>query len=204
MRKALVVGCARSVWDEVDAAQKLTKFDAVYCVKQAGIHWPGKFQVWATLHPEYMCGENERGINYIAERKALGLPDGYEIVSPLDGEVGSHAGKCKQSRKVTYRWPGMNASASSGIYAAKIALDDGFERVVLAGIPFNSNAGHFLPSTRNVNNEVRGKVWNQQENFLPGLLIAKKYMAGKVRSMSGYTAEILGSPTREWLHGVTP
>ena len=188
---------------DVEAAQALCDFDAVYCVKQAGIHWPHKFDVWAGLHPEYMRGENPHGVNYTAERKALGYPDGYEIVVPLDGEVGSHAGKCKGARRVSYRWPGMNASASSGIFTAKVAMDDGYERVIFAGCPMTPEGGHFLPNTRNVNREVRGKVWTQRDSFSPGLKIAVPFMRGKVRSMSGYTKELLGYPTEEWLNGRT-
>ena len=194
----LIVGCAQCVWDDVRAAQQLCDFDAVYCVKQAGIHWPHKFEVWATLHPEFMDG-------YEAERAALGLPGGYEIVSPLDGLVGRHAGVGKNiKRKTDYRFPGMNASASSGIFAVKVALDDGFDRIVLAGIPMTKEAGHFLPKTKNVNREIRGVVWNQRENFMPGFEIAKKFLIGKVRSMSGHTAQVLGTPDRAWLEGKTP
>jgi hypothetical protein len=199
LRKALVVGCARNVWDDVRSAQALCEFDAVYCVKQSGIYWPHEFDVWVTLHPEFMDA-------YEAERAGRGLSGGYEIVSPLDDLVGAHAGKGKNiKRKTDYRFPGMNASASSGIFAVKVALvDDGFDRVVLAGVPFDANAGHFLPSTRNVNNEVRGKIWKQKENFEPGFKLALPFMRGKVRSMSGYTAEVLGTPDRAWLSGETP
>lgn len=199
MRKALIVGCARSVWDEVKAAQELCIFDATYCVKSAGIHWPGKFDVWVTLHPEAID-------DYEAERKKLGFPGGYEIVSTLDGLVGMHKGKGKNiRRKLDYRWPGMNASASSGIFAVKVAMDDGYERIVLAGIPMDKDAGHFLPGTRTVNKEtVRGPQWLHRDSFMPGFEIAKKFMAGKVRSMSGHTAKVLGSPDRAWLNGETP
>jgi hypothetical protein len=73
--KALVVGCAANVWDDVRAAREIGEFDATYCVKMAGIHWPETFQVWVGLHPEFMDG-------YEAERHKLGLPNGYEIVAP--------------------------------------------------------------------------------------------------------------------------
>lgn len=195
VRRCLVVGCADCVRADVDAAQALCDFDAVYCVKQAGIHWPRKFEVWATLHPEFMDA-------YEAERAALGLPGGYEIVSTLDGLVGSHAGKGKNiKRKIDYRWPGMNASASSGIFAVKVAIEDGFNRIVLAGIPFTKEAGHFLPKSKGVHGETRGTVWRYRDSFTPGLMLALPHMREKVRSMSGYTKELLGYPTEEWLRG---
>lgn len=149
---------------------------------------------------------------YEAERAALGLPGGYEIVAPLDGMVGRHAGKGKNiKRKTDYRFPGMNASASSGIFAAKVAIDDGFERIVLAGIPMTKEAGHFLPKTKNVDGEIRSTIWNHLDNFASGnpkipkgFELALPFMRGKVKSMSGYTAQVLGTPDRAWLEGKTP
>lgn len=181
MKRALVVGCANNVWDDVRRARELCDYDAVYCVKLAGVHWPARFNVWATLHPEFMD-------KYEAERHSLGLPNGYEIVAPPPSEVGRHGKAGNIHRRVSYRWPGMNASASSGIYAAKVALQDGY-LVVMAGIPMTKDAGHF----------TRGKPWLLVDCFTNGLNKSIPYMQGKVKSMSGRTAELLGTPTAEWL-----
>lgn len=183
MKTALIVGCSDSVWDDVTEAQNLTRFDAVYCVKLAGVHWPHQFQTWITLHPEWMQ-------KYADERASLGRPGGYEWVAPLKGEVGRHA-QHEPNRRVSYRWPGMNASASSGIYGAKVALDDGFERVVLAGIPMQAGGKHF----------TRGKEWTQCDAFLVGLKNSIPFLKDKVRSVSGLTKELLGAPTPGWLAG---
>jgi hypothetical protein len=182
MRKVLVVGCAASVWVDVAAAQAMAQFDAVYCVKLAGVDWPERFDVWCGLHPEWQE-------DYSRQRAAKGLPNGYQTVAPPDSELG--AGKCKViDRRVSYRWPGMNASASSGIYGAKVALDDGFDRVVLAGVPLSKDP-HFS----------RGKPWVQVDSFTAGFRLSVPFLMGKVRSMSGLTREVLGAPTPEWLAG---
>jgi hypothetical protein len=182
MPTALVIGCSANVWEEVREAQSLCEFDAVYCVKLAGVHWPKPFRTWATLHPEYMD-------DYEAQRRVLGFPNGYEIVAPLTGEVGPHCKKGNIARRISYRWPGMNASASSGIYGAKIALEDGFDKIVLAGVPLVVDGGHF----------VRGRPWLQRDSFLKGFENSLPHLAGKVKSMSGLTREKLGAPTKEWL-----
>jgi len=182
MKRALIVGCSAQVWDDVKRAREFCEFDAIFCVKLAGVHWPAKFRTWVTLHPEFMD-------KYEAERRALGLPNGYEIVAPLTSEVGMHGKKGNIHRRISYRWPGMSSSASSGIYAAKVALDDGFDRLVMAGIPMTKETGHF----------TRGKVWAQRDCFLPGLKKSIPYLQGKCKSMSGYTMELLGAPTAEWL-----
>lgn len=183
MRRALIVGCASCVWDDVCAARTICTFDAVYCVKLAGVCWPGTFQTWPSLHPEFMD-------DYEAQRRARGLPNGYEIVAPPPEEVGMHGKKGNITRRVSYRWPGMNSSASSGIYAAKVALDDGFDRVVLAGIPMDKT-DHFS----------RGKPWAQRDSFIPGFEKAMPFLKDRVRSMSGMTMERLGAPTPEWFAG---
>lgn len=181
MKTALVIGCSDSIWEDIKLAQAIGKYDAVYCVKMAGIYWPHKFKSWVSLHPEWMAG-------YEGERKQRGYPDGYETVGPLQGEVGMHA-KHKVDRRVSYRFPGMNASASSGIYAAKVAMEDGYERIVLAGIPMQAEQNHF----------IRGKEWKQCDSFLTGLKHAVPFLKDKVKSVSGLTRELLGAPSKEWL-----
>lgn len=196
MKSALVIGCSANVWDDVETAMRLgVMYNAIYCVKQIGIYYPGKFDVWATLHPEAMDA-------YEAERHAKGLPNGYEIVAPPKGELSvDHACKGNIARRVSYLWPGAgsNASASSGIYGAKVALADGFERIVLAGIPMTPEGGHFLPESKNTQGQKRGKVWSGHSAFVCGMNDSLPRLKGKVKSMSGYTKQVLGEPTQKWL-----
>jgi hypothetical protein len=181
--RALVVGSSAEVWQEVEAAQALCRFDAFYIIKMTGIHWDQGFFYWITLHPEYMGG-------YKAKRRELGLPDDYQIVSPPPTEVGRHGDAANAAdRRVSYRWPGMTSSGSSGLFGVKVALDDGHDRVVCAGIPMLRDAGHF----------ARGKPWTQVDSFTRGWEIAMPHLKDKVRSMSGWTKEKLGVPTSEWL-----
>jgi hypothetical protein len=193
---ALVVGCSSNVWADAKRAQTLWQFDAIYCVKQIGIYWPGPFDVWATLHPEKMD-------EYEAARAAKGFPAGYEIVAPLETmeELGTHTKAGRISRRVSYRYPGMNSSASSGLYGAKVALDDGF-RVVLAGIPMQMNVGHFLPNTKNVHGLARSATeWKERDSFENGFLLSIPHMRDRTKSMSGITRDVFGEPTLEWLRG---
>lgn len=192
MKSALVIGCAANVWEDLKAAEALTKYDAVYCVKQMGVHYPKKFDVWVTLHPEAMDV-------YEIERKALGFPNGYQIVAPPPEELGMHGKKGNIARRVSYRWnKDSNMSASSGIYGAKVAMQDGFERIVLAGIPMTPEGGHFLPEGKTVAGRTRGKVWSDHASFVCGFNFAIPFLKGKVKSMSGHTKEVLGAPTPGW------
>lgn len=181
MTVALVVGCAEGVWEDVEEARKLGDYDAFYVCKMAGIQWDEGFFHWMTLHPEFMAGYKE-------ERKKLGLPDSYEVTGPLKEECGMH-GAHPLDRRVSYRWPEMTSSGSTGLFAVKVALDtDGHHGIVLAGVPMTST-NHFL----------RGKPWPHRDSFIPAWEKAQARIKDRVRSVSGWTREMLGAPTREWV-----
>lgn len=184
LKRALVVGCAACVWEDLQQAKEMVDFDRVYCVKLAGVHWRGGRFVWVGLHPEWQE-------KYTAERQSLGRHMDFETVAPPDGELGTEGKGRKIDRRVSYRYKGMDSSASSGGYAAKVALDDGFERVVLAGVPMETNGSHF----------ARGKPWLQRDSFTIGFEKSVPFFAGRVRSVSGWTRELLGCPDRDWLNG---
>lgn len=181
-RLGLVIGCAEGNFDEARAAIALRKPDLVYCVKIAGIHWPERFDFWVGLHPEWQA-------DYSEQRRKLGLPDGYKTVACLSAELGKKQGEIPVDRRCSYRWPGMNSSASSGIFGAKVALED-CDKVILAGIPMNKGK-HF----------TRGKPWGDLNSFADGLRHAMPHLSGRVKSMSGKTQELLGAPDAEWLAG---
>jgi hypothetical protein len=192
MKIAAVLGSAKGWLDEYEQALAMLgrPFDAIYCVKITGIHWPGGPFIWAGLHPEFMD-------DYEKQRAALGYHKDYEIVAPPENEVGMHGKKGRIARRVSYRYLTMTGSAGSGGYAAKVALDDGNDKVVLCGVPMTMDAGHF----------TRGQ-WKQQnghmtavDSFKPGFENSLKHFRGRVVSMSGWTRDKLGAPTPEWLHG---
>ncbi len=86
----------------------------------------------------------------------------------------------------------MNASGGSGIFGAKVMMDDGY-RVILAGIPMNDDP-HFLH-----HETWKDGNWKGVGSFLPGFEKATPHMLGKAKSMSGFTKQKLGAPTPEWL-----
>ncbi len=204
---ALVVGGSFNVWRDVKRAQRLMveatgrDFDAVYCVKQIGIYWPTKFDVWVTLHPEKMD-------EYEAARKALGFVDGYEIVCHLAEECGDHGAKGRISRRTSFVYQSKGrtghdpATAGSGMFGAKVAVEDGYF-AVLAGIPMSKDVGHFLPGTKTINErEVKSAVaWNERDAFMIGYEQYKAHLSRKVKSVSGTTLKDFGEPTPAWLRG---
>jgi hypothetical protein len=76
-------------------------------------------------------------------------------------------------------------SGSSALLGAQAALKLGYRRIVLCGCPMTGT---------NIKN-------SNYESFRPGWEEKKKYLDDRVRSMSGWTRELLGAPTEEWLNG---
>ena len=74
-------------------------------------------------------------------------------------------------------------SGSSALLGVLGAMKEGYEKMVLCGCP------------------LTGKNTKEQPYsvFRTGWLFHEKAVLGKVKSMSGWTKEILGSPDKEWL-----
>jgi hypothetical protein len=80
---------------------------------------------------------------------------------------------------------GGECSGSSALMGAQAAIKLGYRRIVLCGCPMTGK------SVKNDNYETFRAGWEQK----------KKFLNGRVRSMSGWTKELLGAPTEEWLNG---
>lgn len=79
---------------------------------------------------------------------------------------------------------------SVGLHAARCALSVGHTKVILCGVPMTPEGGHY----------IRGKApWKDCLGFRPGWLAHLDVLSGKVKSYSGWTKELLGEPTEEWL-----
>lgn len=169
---ALVLGGARCVWEDVEAALSLGQFDGVVACNDIGAEWRGELAAWATLHPQNLP-------RWIKARSGSGAPTPAEIVT--------HKQDKHTTRVVDYRWKGGTTSGSSGLYATKVALEM-FSRAVLCGVPM-SDEPHFFDN----------KPWRAAHGFRPSWRVALPAIADRVRSMSGWTAQLLGKPTEEWL-----
>lgn len=89
-------------------------------------------------------------------------------------------------------WPGVQIvepyrppSGSSAITGAFAAVRMGYDRIILCGCPLTGNAPE----------------GNPYEAFRPGWETHRAVFDGIVKSMSGWTMDLLGAPTEEWLNG---
>lgn len=181
-RRCLVLGSAKCLWDDVNAALDISEFDGVVAAKHAGVVWPGKLDAWVSLHPE-------RFGQIIAQRKAAGFP-------PAPRLFGHERATPRQGLELTqYRFEGQKTSGSSGLFAAKVALEDlGYDRAVLCGIPLTKSDGRL----DNV------ALWHGAVAiFQAGFNEALPRINHRLCSMSGWTMHLLGRPTAKWLDGGT-
>lgn len=86
--------------------------------------------------------------------------------------------------RVTDDWQG-----SSGLFAVKVALRDlGHDKVIAAGVPMTATP-HFFDTGR----------WAERNSFIEGWQSHASEIKPRVRSMSGWTRELLGAPSKQWL-----
>lgn len=183
-RVALVLGGAGGVWRDIDAAMALGEYDGVVACNDIGTAWPGRLDAWVTLHPDKMA-------DWIKAREAAGHPPADRIVVyDTYAEREQHRVGLKPDLVVPYRFPGQQSSGSSGLFAAKVALVDlGFDRAVACGIPMDGDRGHFFGGAR----------WNGAQRHRAGWKEALPHIRDRLRSMSGWTSELLGAPDAAFL-----
>lgn len=183
IRTALVVGGARCVWTDLDAALSLGKYDAVLCVNDVGTVYEDRIDFWCTLHPEKfkqwqsLRAKNGFNTDYIA------------VCHELNPELGLRDNLPRIDKSIDYRYPGTDGSGSSGLFAVKVAQDHGFNRIVLAGVPMKAGEAHFFDP----------KGWHEVDQFLVTWNAVLPVIRNSVRSMSGWTRQLLGAPTSLWL-----
>ena len=83
---------------------------------------------------------------------------------------------------------------SVGLFAVKVAREEQFRKIICCGVPMNPDAQHFK----------RGVTWNAANAFRRGWVGHAKELRPFVRSMSGWTQELFGPPTLEWLASDIP
>lgn len=180
MTWALVLGGAKCVFEDAEKAiQLLGEPDVVVAVKDIWIEWP-KVDHVATYHIERIPRELER-------RRSLGYEDPkciwtYAHIRQLKMPLPQ---KCI---KMT--------GGSSGLLGAYVAIRVA-DKGVLAGIPLDPTMSHF-------HNRKQGKPWKEGEHYMKQWRQCLPDLKDRIKSMSGYTKELLGEPTVEWLQSDVP
>jgi len=154
-------------------------------VNDIGTVYSDRIDYWVTLHPEKM-------LQWQRLRRQNGYNDDYCTISHEIYQPGTiPTGDPRIDKAVKYAYPGMNGSGSSGLLAVKAAQEEGYDRIVLAGVPMTREQRHFFTND----------LWNERDMFHRAWITAKPYIKDSVRSLSGWTKELLGYPTPTWFAG---
>ena len=174
---ALIVGCAPCWEDDLNQFKTICSEFDVFAI---GLDCPYKEEIkyFVTYHIEDIEAY---------KRKRTG---DYKIISYTNDFI-----KYSRERRKKPEWANTNVdivyphqapSGSSSLLGTKAALFKlGYNKVVLIGCPMDT-----------------GSIENKAKSysvFRKGWLYFKSDLVGKVKSMSGWTKELLGEPTKGWV-----
>ena len=173
---AICLGGAMSAWEELERAREMAPDAMLVACNNAGRDIDGPLDIWVTMHPDLMP-------KWEAARSKAGKPDAGLIY-----HAGHRAGKIKRSIPIA-SWGG-----SSGLLTITCALENGATHVILCGIPLHQHGRHY---------DGTHKLWGEASQYRGAWERHLPKMEGKVKSFSGWTARLLGEPTKDWLDGDT-
>jgi hypothetical protein len=190
MTCALVLGSASCLQDDLDALDALAGpwSGIVVACNDAGWLYPGRLDHWASLHPE-------RFPDWLPRREDAIATLWTTPESMRDGdELRRHP---HEVRDLAPWWHKHGNSGSSGMLAVQVALLHA-DRAVLCGMPLDTRAHRPgvigpPPGGFDMAHAFR-ETWEAQT----------PRMVDRVRSLSGWTKDLLGEPSKHWIEGTEP
>ena len=162
----LALGGAGGVWDELEEARSIYPDADVGAVNEAGRDYTGTLTAWATLHVDKFHP-------WQRHREQKGLNTDYIAVSNKGHPLP------RVDRVERELWSG-----TSGLYLCQVAiLTLGYDLVICCGMPL-TDTPHYFDS---------GKWW-AAPNYRRGWKEAVNHIGPKIRSMSGWTRDLVGHP----------
>lgn len=171
----MILGGAAGVWADLGQfwAMAPRTDPLVIAVNDVGCHYPGRVDAWVTLHPERMAGWKQLRAEIGFEAAQLTVADrAPELVDV-----------------VVEHWGG----GSSGLYGVAVAVHLGADRVVLCGVPLDESPP--IAESLETHDVPLGLV-----HFRRAWERKRDRIVGCARSMSGWTKDLLGPVTKEWLY----
>jgi hypothetical protein len=180
MTVALIIGRANCVWDDIlylevrypDLEPDVIAVNGVGCDLKMHINH------WVSFHAELFP-------QWISKRRVKGFSDAGQLWTSSRGRRMD-----KWERELGIRYVDNNGG-SSGMVAVDVALKMGYQKMILVGIPLEAEKGHYdQPGSWDEATHHR-KPWEELD---PAISV-------RIKSVSGWTRELLGAPTKEWVDG---
>jgi hypothetical protein len=178
MRQALVLGGAATLnKDLLTAYDAGVTYSGVVACNEAGAMWPYELDAWVTLHPQLLFS----GPRWWFQRVQAGYPMPEYVFTH---NVRRAPVVPKELKLTSFLFPGQKKCGSSGLFAAKVALVDlKYDSVVLCGVPMTVSA-----------HVGKDDKWKSAVGFRKSWLDIDPAYLSRMRSMSGWTKQLLGAP----------
>lgn len=164
-KRAIVLGSADTLQSDLDSLGNMREGAAIFVVNHTGFKFPIRADYWVTLHPE--CWKDwpqmRKDAGYNMDFKSIGYDAQNKTPKGMD--------------RGSSNWGGM-----SGLFAVKCAFEEGFEEVILCGVPM-TDTPYFW------GNELHYKILPYRAGWEKHI----DKLKGRVYSQSGWTKELLGS-----------
>lgn len=171
----LIVGSAPCVFEDIDKFKELGIEHDTICINASPEAWGRECEHWCAVDvgPMYSYGK------LIKER----YPEVIRHAPNISPE--------KYDRFFDVFWDGIGTDGgTSGKFAVDIAIELGYEKIIIVGVPLSEDGKHFNDQP---DSKWQDGVWAAWANF------ASSRNAERVKSYSGFTRKILGEPHEEWL-----
>jgi hypothetical protein len=169
-----IIGGGKQMWNEFEQLKALETEVDIICVNVAGMFIP---------KAKHLFSWHAKQISAIKAFRKAEMPDDESLVH----SVREHPG-------IDYVWYLTGCASTSGLSAVDFAWLLGYRKYILVGVPMDNTGYFYKPS---VNHEFYD-IHRQKE-----VRDKSRQYGDSVKSFSGYTQEIFGTPTREWLIGET-
>lgn len=177
-RSALILGGARCLWDDLQAADALFTPDIIIATNHAGVNFEKRFDYWVSFHPE-------KFVDWIHRRQIAQRPMPPLLVTAKHRQsLPSIKKDLGIPIKFIDSWGG-----SSGLLSVTLALGLGCQKIVLAGVPLDKREAHFDSP----------QLWAEASKYRAAWIAHLPEMKKRVKAFSGWTAEQLGEVTEAWL-----
>lgn len=175
----VILGGANTVFSDLDRfLDGGGTADHVIAVNHVGFAYPGRVDIWATLHPELMD-------QWLRTRAAAG----YALPKFLAAhrELNSH-----ESQVINYPSAyvliSQDRGGSSGLLATYVAMQMWPDPVVLCGLPYEDDKAHFYSDVH----------WTGASQYRNAWFRDRAVLETRVSSMSGWTRDLFTDRVKAW------
>ena len=181
MKRALIVGSAPCVFDDLAAAPDWP----LIVINYAGLRNTGPIEMWVSLHFRLLA-------QLVDQRAKMGGDMNFKAFSRIPNNVTSKI-TTDCGIEILPGATGRIGNGSSGLLAVMTAIDQGYDQLILCGIPLEGS--ETLQAGDKIEKRTRGRRgMDAFERFRHPWVLNEKLIRRHVRSMSGWTREFFGGP----------